>query len=145
MRVPKAFAILALLVLAIPTLAQTILPIELNPAGILVHTKINGVDATLIIDTGAPVTVVSPRFVKGIPVKQKININTGDGLVRATVRSAEIGLASESANVTVVAMPIDNVSERAGTKIDGFLGMNVLGKKGSFRLDLKAKTLTLGE
>jgi predicted aspartyl protease len=124
----------------------TTIPLELDPAGLMVHIQINGQDATVMVDTGSAITVLSDRLMKDRPQIRKMSINTPIGAVNAALKMADLSfgpLMVKGVNVLVVDMK--PVSRRAGADIDGLLGLNVLtSQQGAFQIDLKARSLILG-
>jgi predicted aspartyl protease len=130
----------------ISTAQTATIPLELNPAGLMVHIHINGKDATMIVDTGSAITVLSDRLIKDQPQIKKMSINTPTGSVSASLKTADLCFGPvlvKSANV--LAMDMKPVSRRAGVEIDGLLGLNVLtSQQGAFQIDLRTQALILG-
>jgi predicted aspartyl protease len=124
----------------------TTIPLELNPAGLIVHMQINGKDATMIVDTGSTITVLSDRLIKHNPQIKKMSINTPAGPMNAPLKTADLCFGSVLVNnINVLAVDMTPVSQRAGIQIDGLLGLNVLtSQHGTFQIDLRSQSLVLG-
>ena len=106
---------------------------------------INGVDASLLIDTGATTSAVSARQFNRISRRSGFEfvglftVNTAGGQVQARmvkVREFELGPYVIN-DVSMLVLPSDNLSD-----VDGLLGMNVL-KLFDFSIDQEANTLNL--
>jgi predicted aspartyl protease len=127
--------------LALPQLCAQAIPIELNPAGLIVHATINGHPANLIVDTGAVVTTVNPSFLENNAATETISLNTAAGATNVGVHSASVVVGTQQVTTRVLALDTREVSARAGIQIDGFLGLNVLAHSGRFAIDVQKRTL----
>jgi hypothetical protein len=109
----------------------------------LVSVAVEGVNGTFVLDTGADVTVISPRLAANGKDRQKWNLSGLNG--RETVDSVIVvlKLGGDKMRARVMTRPLDNVSKMVGTAIDGVLGLDVLGSYSHIEIDLKAQTLTL--
>jgi predicted aspartyl protease len=124
---------------------STTIPLDLNPAGLMVHIQINGKDATMLVDTGSAITTLSDRLIKDRPKIKRMSINTPAGVVDALLKTADLRLGAIVMNgVNVLAVDMKPVSQRAGVEIDGLLGLNALTSQGAFQIDLKTQSLVLG-
>lgn len=121
-----------------------ILPIEPTTAGIFVAAEVNGKHAHLLLDTGSARTVIDHRFAKKAVEIQRVIVNEQNSVQNASIKEVDLQLGD--LNLThwrALILDTAPTSMRAGTIIDGFLGLDVLGKFRSFEIDAKGKTLTL--
>lgn len=127
-------------------LAEASIPLQKRGSHFLVDGRINGDNKlTLMIDTGATLSVISPSLLQAANVSpapvfvREATINTAGGKVRAPifrVESFAIGNYSVP-NMQFVLLELDDK-----TVGDGLLGMNFL-RNFAFRLDQKNSLLVL--
>lgn len=115
---------------------------------ILLDGQINGKPAVFLLDTGANNSVVDYRAA-GFP-NEKLEILRSTGSAGAEgaciVREVRLSLEHRSwLNRRVCVMDLTDVSRRMGTRVDGFIGMDVLTEFSVVRIDFKNRTIELEE
>jgi clan AA aspartic protease (TIGR02281 family) len=115
------------------TTPQTEVPLERRNMGYVVQARINGRETcSLVVDTGATSTVISPRLAErlGIPVQREpgVSLQTVNGEVRAGW--AELETLDVGGNTVG---PLGVVVHDAVPGADGLLGMNFLR---AFRVEI---------
>src|SRR5215467_4689698 len=138
--------LLLVLLLAAPfqVHAQTFrVPFHSAGGMILLDGQVNGKPAVLLLDTGADFTLISPEA-SGLTAKLgalKATKPTGANgeyvKGRADLRLAERHWIDR----TVLVMDLSEASKRLGTKIDGFIGQDLLREFSVVRIDYKAGQL----
>jgi len=125
--------------------AQTlIIPVDIDGERILVNIRVNDKAARLLLDTGAGMTLVGPKFAKGTIELQRVNIEQQAGMSEASVRRLSITLGEMTfKNHVVGVLDMADVNSRTGAKIDGLLGEDILRRFRSVRISFKDKTLEL--
>jgi hypothetical protein len=129
-------------------LAAISLPIEMHPefGAILVTVKVNGKDATLLVDTGAASTFVSAKLAGVEHELQRSRFRADAGMdVSGVWTRARLSLAGWQTTIDVKAIDCAPISQRFKRRIDGILGQDVLRSFGRVTIDFKAKTLELVE
>jgi predicted aspartyl protease len=109
--------------------------------------------ATFLLDTGASVTVITPDLARRLGVelppgaqKARVRIASGQEVEVAVVRvkSFRVGSARiDNLAVAVYELPPINTSATRPTTVDGFLGVDFIGRF-TMTVDPRAGTLTLG-
>jgi hypothetical protein len=139
--------ILLALVLCSPTHAQErkalTVPIERKAGLILVSAKVQGIDGTFILDTGAQWTVVSPRLARSATDRRPTDARGVTGTTRAEVARVMIVFGGENFYDSVVVSSMDTLSKELNANIDGVIGMDVLGTYKRITVDLPGKVLVL--
>lgn len=110
----------------------------------LIDVEVNrGLSATLLIDTGASMTILSPDLLQTLGyglAGRTANFTTANGVVQAPLETLE-QLALGSVSVSDVVVGGLGMGPSGG-QVDGLLGMNVL-REFDFRLDQRAAILYL--
>jgi hypothetical protein len=152
----RSFPLLAALLLGLPSTALTVfgqqpskilyIPFKVVHSLILLEATVNGTLAVLLLDTGANNSLVSPQAA-GIPtVKLHTMQSTGGTGSEGQYAKSRIDLRLGShhwIDREILVMDLSDVSKRAGTKIDGFLGQDILQTFKSVRIDYKAHVIEL--
>jgi hypothetical protein len=114
---------------------------------ILLDGQLNGKPAVFLLDTGANVSIVDYRAA-GFPASKPDALRStgragaeGDCLTRE-IPKLSLGLRSWLSRRTCL-MDLSDASKRMGTKIDGFIGADLLSTFSAVRIDYKAQTVTL--
>lgn len=105
---------------------------------VLTHVTINGVNALMMLDTGASHTVLSKKFVDSkLPNAQKIDtsrmqFNSDSSRQRPDLFFVKLDTRAKAGEKTVfeqpvLCLPLDGVQQSMATPIDGILGMDILG------------------
>jgi hypothetical protein len=113
---------------------------------ILLDGQLNGHPAAFLLDTGANNSVMDYRAAGFPSLKLDALRSTGTAGSEGscTVREVKISLEHKSwLNRRVCIMDLSDASRRAGSQIDGFIGVDVLGEFSAVRIDYKAQTVTL--
>jgi hypothetical protein len=113
----------------------------------LLDGQLNGKPAVLLLDTGANISIVDFRAAGFPALKLDALRSTGGTGAEGNCFSREIpklslGLHSWLARRTCL-MDLSDVSKRMETKIDGFIGADLLRTFSAVRIDYKAQTVTL--
>ncbi len=113
---------------------------------ILLDGQLNGKPAVFLLDTGANNSVVDYRAA-GLP-NPKLDAlrSTGSAGAEGTCIVREVKLSLEHRSWLarrVCVMDLSDVSKRMETKIDGFIGADLLATFSAVRIDYKAQTITL--
>jgi hypothetical protein len=117
-------------------------PFHMVRSMILVEAQVNGRPATLLLDTGANNTIVSPQVaglnagqLKALQATRAGTGSEGDWIAARV----DLRLGSQRwVHRSVLVMNLDDASKRMGTRIEGFLGQDILQQFKSFRIDYKA-------
>jgi len=115
---------------------------------ILLGGQVNRKPAALLLDTGANNSVVDYQAAGFGALKLEALRSTGGAGGRGSLRRprSEVSLEHRSRlNSRVCVMDLSDASRRMGTRIDGFVGQDVLSEFASLRIDYKASTITLEE
>jgi predicted aspartyl protease len=111
-----------------------------------VRVNVDGTSGTFILDTGAPVTLVSPQFARKANLADIADEQTGSARPMKRGKFADIALLRlGDASYAFFYAPItdlDHLSKALGTEIDGILGGNVLNQT-PYTIDWGANLLTL--
>jgi aspartyl protease len=122
-------------------------PFRTAESMILVEARVNDNRVTLVLDTGANNTIVSPKAYGYLQIRLRgiHNNESGPGLRGDTVRvRANIALANRTWNAQpVYVMNVDELTRRFGTPVDGLLGQDLLREFHAVRINYKAHVLEL--
>ncbi len=112
---------------------------------LLVHATVNGKPATLVFDTGAQGTNVSPGIAKGARVVARDVGNAGAiSVTTSPVVSVDIVVGTDDFPRTLAFVNSTNqLSDGLGARIDGLLGEDVISQYKRVTIDFEAKTITL--
>jgi predicted aspartyl protease len=145
----RSLPALCLLALASVTAAQPHrtfrIPFHTVSGMILLDATVNGHPASLLLDTGA---ILSPQAaglaaVQLRVLQQATSAGTGaEGEYVAREVALQLG-ERRWLDRRVLVMDLGDASKRLGTRIDGFLGEDVLREFSSVRIDFKTRTLEL--
>ena len=108
--------------------------------------QLNGKPAVFLLDTGANNSVVDYRAAGFGSLKLDALRATGSAGAEGDciVREVKLSLEHRSwLNRSVCVMDLSDASKRMGTKIDGFIGADLLSTFSAVRIDYKAQTVTL--
>jgi len=149
----SSFCVLALALLfatppAIPDKSEVIsVPFRTAQSMILVNASINDNRATLLLDTGANHTIVSPRAYGNaqFQVRNLHRNDQGPGMQGDAMRlRANFVLANRVwISHPVYVMNVDELTRRFGTPVDGLLGQDLLQEFRSVRINYKAHVIEL--
>jgi hypothetical protein len=114
---------------------------------ILLDGQLNGKPAVFLLDTGANISLVDYRAAGFPALKLDVLRSTGrtgaeGNCVTREVSKLSLGLRSWLSRRTCL-MDLSDASKRMGTKIDGFIGADLLSTFSAVRIDYKAQTVTL--
>lgn len=122
-------------------------PFRTAESMILVEARANDNRVTLVLDTGANNTIVSPKAYGDLQFRLRgvHNNESGPGLRGDTVRlRANIALANRTWNAQpVYVMNVDELTRRFGTRVDGLLGQDLLREFHAVRISYKARVIEL--
>ncbi len=113
---------------------------------ILLDATVNGKPASLLLDTGADATILSPQASGLSTVKLRaLTANKTTGTNGEYVKSrVDLRLAEGHwIEREILVMDLSDVSKRMGTQIDGFIGADVLREFSAVRIDFKKQVLEL--
>ena len=112
---------------------------------LLVHAAVDGKPATLIFDTGAQGTNVSPGIAKGARVVARHIGNAGaTGATTSPVVSVDIVVGTDDFPRTLALVNNTNqLSAGLGAHVDGLLGESIISQYKRVTIDFEAKTITL--
>jgi predicted aspartyl protease len=138
-------AISAVVLLASLAGAETLtVPLNIEGARIFVTVRVNDKTARLLLDTGAGMTLVGPKFAQGTIELQRLNIEQPGGNSQASIRHLSITVGDVMFKDHVVGvLDLTDVSSRIGAGMDGLLGEDILCRFRSVRINFKGKTLEL--
>jgi len=142
---------LAAAALLLGTIAQaqtTRVPIEISmePPAIFVTAEVNGHKARLLLDTGAIVTLADPvrLGVTDTELSHSSKVTVFDAHASRTMPMLSTDVCLGGLRFRVPVLLDSELSQPGGYgKIDGLLGLNVLGQFDSFTIDRKARMLEL--
>jgi Aspartyl protease len=116
---------------------------------ILLDATVNGKPAVLLLGTGADSTIISAEAAGLAAVQLKVLLATKAGTGAEgdyVLREADLKLGNRHCfNRRVWVMNLSDVSKRLGTRIDGFVGADLLQEFSAIRLDFKNRVIELEE
>jgi len=121
--------------------SQSVLPFHTDRSFIMVSARINGQEATFLLDTGAQRTIITPQLSGLSPVELatspqiEINSPTLAGSSTVPVVSVRFGIGNTMLTTRVIVTSI--------RKYDGIIGNDVLSQFKKITIDHKQHTLTL--
>jgi aspartyl protease len=122
-------------------------PFRTADSMILVEARVNDNRVTLLLDTGANNTIVSPRAYGYLQFRLRgiHNNDTGPGLRGDAVRlRANVALSNRVWVAQLVyVMNVDELTRRFGVPVDGLLGQDLLREFRSVRINYKAHVIEL--
>ena len=110
--------------------------------------QLNGKPAVFLLDTGANNSVVDVHSAGFDGLKLDALRSTGSAGAEGAcvVREVKLSLEHRSwLNRRVCVMDLTDVSRRMGTRVDGFIGMDVLTEFSVVRIDFKNRIIELEE
>jgi predicted aspartyl protease len=113
----------------------------------LVHATVNGQPGLFAIDTGAPATILAPKFVSklDLPV-QTVKVATADGLGTKKAKVAQVNDLAlgdlDCLSFQARILNLDHLDKAGQFKLDGILGNNVFGTS-QCTFNWRSNTLTL--
>jgi hypothetical protein len=149
----RGFCVLALVSLfltppAIPDKSGMVsVPFRTAQSMILVDARVNDNRATLLVDTGANHTIVSPKAYGNaqFQVRNLHKNDQGPGMQGDALRlRANFALANRVwISHPVYVLNVDELTRRFGTPVDGLLGQDVLQEFRSVRINYKSHVIEL--
>lgn len=149
----RKFSVLALALLfvtpsALPDKSDIIsIPFRSAQSMILVDARVNDNHATLLLDTGANHTIVSPKAYGDaqFQVRNLHRNDQGPGMQGDAMRlRVNFALANRVwISHPVYVLNVDELAHRFGTPVDGLLGQDVLQEFRSVRINYKAHVIEL--
>lgn len=114
-----------------------------NIPHLLVQATVNGKSVILLFDTGADMTTVGPKIVKGCRVvgEGRQFSSTGSNDIINVVTDITIG--TDTLHNAMVMVTTTALSDALHTHVDGLLGENVLSRYKRVIIDYDAKTIRL--
>jgi hypothetical protein len=114
---------------------------------ILLDGQVNRKPPVLLLDTGANNSLVDYQAAGFGALKLEALRSTGSAGAEGAcaVREVKCRLNIAPGSRRVCVMDLSDASRRMGTRIDGFVGQDVLSEFASLRIDYKASTITLEE
>ncbi len=110
-----------------------------------VRAEVNGTEGEFILDSGTPVTVVTPQFARKAQLADAAEIEGPTNQIKpgrfASITLMRLGNASYGFFYAPL-MNLDHLSSALKTEIDGIIGGNVLNRT-AYRIDWQANLLTL--
>ena len=115
---------------------------------ILIRAQVNGHPATLVVDTGCSHTILSSELlqVRPLALEQAPSPSKGSGLVgrgRWTKATVEVGRIKWVDRKVLVMNDFQEISNSMKQRVDGILGLDVLGEFDLIVLDFKHHRLQL--
>jgi Aspartyl protease len=150
MRVLSSASICLLAFLAPPTVRAQVktvqIPFSLSSGLMVVEANINGKTVSLLFDSGAMRTFVSPSILDGLKTSSGNAISIADGnAVDVRVVKTSVSLAGASVQVLVSSYDMTRFAASIGLRIDGVVGQDVLGKFSGVLIDYVRHRITLIE
>jgi predicted aspartyl protease len=136
--------LLLCLLLAPLTHAQTFrVPFHSVNGMILLDATVNDKPAALLLDTGADFTLISPEAAGGSAKLDALKATNTTGANGEYVKArVDLRLAERHwIERTVLVMDLSEAGKRLGTRIDGFIGQDVLREFSALRIDFKASVV----
>ena len=141
----KCFLALAALCIAIPMLAQESLPFATTrDKKLIAKVKVDGKERLLILDTGAVDLLLDPSVVgmKPSDLKERGPWNP-NGTLKIAQRRVIVEIAGKKFGITAAILDCRPVSEIAGNKVDGIMGIAIFQKFKKVTIDFKNSRLEL--
>jgi len=112
---------------------------------LLVDVEVGNVPATMIFDTGCTETVISTSIVNlsiQAPEMRPTALGTGGKGFSAHVQRIALGHTAWL-NSPVIVANVNSISNELGTKVDGILGIDLIGRAQSVTINFKDQTIKL--
>ena len=136
---------LATLFVATPALAQEFIPFETTKdKKLTVRVKVEGKDRVLIVDTGAVDLLLDPSVVgmKPSDLKEKGPWNP-NGALKIAERRVVLEIAGKKFGISAAILDCKRVSEIAGSKVDGIIGLLIFQQFKKVTIDFENSRLEL--
>ena len=136
---------LATLLAATPVLAQESIPFEITKdKKLIMKVKVEGKERVLIVDTGAVDLLLDPSVVgmKPSDLKEKGPWNPNSALKIAEHR-VMLEIAGRKFGITAAILDCKRVSEIAGTKVEGIIGIVIFQQFKKITIDFENSRLEL--
>lgn len=136
---------LVTLFVATPAFAQRLIPFEITrDKKLIVEVRVDGKERILIVDTGAVDLVLDPSVVglKSSDLKEKGHWNP-NGVPKIAERRVVLEIAEKKFGITAAILDCKRVSEIAGRKIDGIIGIVILQQFRKVIIDFENSRLEL--
>ena len=121
------------------------LPFRSVHSMILVDVKVNGLPATLLLDTGANNTIINAKLCGNAPAPLIEPMSKGPGItgnalrMRVDLEIARRFLFSQPVSV----MNLGDLPKSVGAEFDGLLGQDILRQFRSVRINYRARVIEL--
>lgn len=129
-------------------MSDLVIPFTLRLGHVLVHARVNDVQATLVLDTGSGACTLDDTWARALQLtagRKAKAIGTGDLKISlATARRIQIGDSVELLDETVALAPFAGVSARHGIPIHGTIGFSFFLRY-VVEIDYQAKVLRLND
>ncbi len=138
-------AIVLALSLSHPVAAQTVtLPFHSQGDLLFINVFVEGRSASLILDTGARSTFLTPEFVGVSNTAGISSLRSNAQMARSLGRDANISLAQNGSEFVqpVTVVNLNELSRKLGRRCDGILGQDFLRNFRAFTIDYKSNTVT---
>jgi hypothetical protein len=136
---------LAMLFVVTPALAQEFIPFETTKdKKLTVRVKVEGKDRILIVDTGAVDLLLDPSVVgmKPSELNEKGPWNP-NGALKIAERRVVLEIAGKKFGISAAILDCKRVSEIAGTKVDGIIGIVIFQQFKRVTIDFENSRLEL--
>lgn len=140
----SVFCALALALSLPHAVAQTVtIPFRSNGDLLFVNMFVEGRDASLILDTGARSTFLTPEAVGLSNVAGVSSLRSNAQLAKSLSRTAAIGLTVNGSTFVqpVTVVNLNELNKRLGRKCDGILGQDFLRNFRAFTIDYRNNTV----
>ena len=143
-----AVIVTAVSLLALPSRGKTevvLLPFRTVHSLILVDVKVNGIPATLLLDTGANNTIINGKLCGSLRAPGIKPVSGGPGIVGNALRlRVDLEIAGRFLfSQPVSVMNIGDLPQRVGAEFSGLLGQDILRQFRSIRIDYRDSVIEL--
>ena len=111
------------------------------------NASVNGKEGLFMIDTGANVTIIDPRFAKELDLKMfsirgwRISSNVNKEMRYARVETLTLGNHAFD-KFTVVILDLTHLCQPLSQRIDGIIGLNIMSKTAMCQIDSRRGQLS---
>jgi hypothetical protein len=139
-------SLVAALIIVTPALAQETIPFTTTKdKKLIVKVKVEGIERTLILDTGAVDLVLDPSVVgmKLSDLKPNGRIWNPNGSLKFAERRVTAEFGGRKFKVVAAILDCKPISDISGTKVDGIIGMVILQQFKKVSFDFENSRLEL--